>query len=436
MAPELKSSLPTQIHHGFESHPQPDDPLRFAVIHLGPKLHYAIPAMLADGGMLQMLYTDATTESACVRWLERVPTAFKPKVLRRLAGRHLPSNIPRSSVQSWWRPSLQIMWFDWWHRERRKSTRLALVSEVGGHWLAKKAIADNFGGANSLYVHPCVSTEAVREARRRGMFIVLEATSHPFNMRVQKEECDRLGLPLTEGVDSIEQNIRYFAEEASLADVVLAASEYVKRGLIELGISPNRVAVVPYGLDAGFYTEKPQPVPGRILFVGTIDSHKGITYLADAARELRRSGLQVEFRAIGPSSSPALSQHRAFAGLKYLGQVPRAEVKTEFATADIFVFPTLTDGFGMVLLEALFAGLPIVCTPNCGDVVRDGFNGKLIPARDAPALAQAIREIVENRELRDKMSRNALMLKPQFTLESYQSRLLEAVRAHAVRRKG
>jgi glycosyltransferase involved in cell wall biosynthesis len=126
----------------------------------------------------------------------------------------------------------------------------------------------------------------------------------------------------------------------------------------------------------------------------------------------------------------------AFKGLNYVGQVPRSEVKREFASADVLVFPTLTDGFGMVLLEALFAGLPIICTPNCGDVVRDGFNGRVVPSHNTAALAAAIREIVGNRELREQMSRNALARKAEFTLETYQQRLIGAVREHAARRKG
>jgi glycosyltransferase involved in cell wall biosynthesis len=252
-------------------------------------------------------------------------------------------------------------------------------------------------------------------------------------MRTQKEEYERLGLPLIEGMDCIEENIAYFKEEASLADVVLAASEYVKRGLVELGVAPERIAVVPYGLDAGFYSEPPAPQPGRVLYVGTVDSHKGIAYLAEAARQLQAEGFAAEFIAIGPPSSPDIVKHPAFAGLNYVGQVPRSEVKREFARADVFVFPTLTDGFGMVLLEALFAGLPIICTPNCGDVVRDGFNGRVVPAHNAPALAAAIREIVGDRELRARMSRNALARKPEFTLETYQRHLIEAVREHAAR---
>lgn len=408
--------------------------LEFAIIHVGARLHYAVPEVISSAGMLKVMYTDAYSETPCVRLASLVPPSLRPRPLRRLLARQMPASIPKQRVKSWFYPTLQLERFSRAYPKRCKLASLAVECAVGGHWLAHKAVKDNFGGANALYVHPCASTEAIREAWRRGMFIVYEAISHPFNMRTQKEEYDRLSLAPTDGMDCIEENIQFFAKEAALADVVLAASEYVKRGLVELGIPENRIAVVPYGLDAGFHSEPSAPIPGRVLFVGTVDSHKGIAYLAEAGRMLKAEGFNADFVTIGPPSSPELLKHPAVAGLNFVGQVPRDEVKREFAKADLFVFPSLTDGFGMVLLEALFAGLPIVCTPNCGDVVRDGFNGRVVPTHNSQQLAAAIREIVGNRELRAQMSRNALLRKPEFTLDTYQRHLIEAVREHAARR--
>lgn len=409
--------------------------LEFATIHVGARLHYAVPEVLAEAGLLKVLYTDAHAGSPSLKLASLLPPALRPRALRRLLARKIPATIPPSRVKSWAYPTLHQEWFNRAHPQQRKLASYVAEQQIGGHWLGRKAIEDNFGGANALYVHPCACIEAVREAKRRGLFIVYEAISHPFNMRTQKDEYERLGLPLTEGMDCIEENIHFFAEEAALADVVLAASEYVKRGLVELGIATARIAVVPYGLDASFLGEQPKPVPGRILFVGTIDAHKGMAYYAQAARDLKAAGFAGEFRTIGPFSAPNVPSDPAFEGLNYLGQVPRSEVKHEFASADVFVFPTLTDGFGMVLLEALSAGLPIICTPNCGDVVRDGFNGRVVPSHNAAALTSAIREIVENRALREQMSRNALARKTEFTLETYQRRLVEVVVEHAARRK-
>lgn len=399
--------------------------LRFAVIHWGARLHYAVPAVLHSAGILQRLYTDAHADAWPVRALRLLPKALRPKGVRRLLSRKLPESIPKKSVRTLVLPSIrfQFQTLDW---RIRSSARHCYEGRAGPHALSRFAIADDFGGANALYVHPCVSTEAIREAKRRGLLVVLEAISHPFNMRVQKTEYDRLGLPPFEGWKYIDSNIEFFAEEARMADVVLAASKYVKSGLIELGLAEERIAVVPYGLEASFYSMPPAPVPRRILYVGTVDPHKGIAYLAEAARMLRHGRHDYEIRAIGPVAMPGLTSHPAFKGLNYRGQMPREEVKEEFARADVFVFPSLTDGFGIVLLEAVFAGLPIICTACCGDVVKDGFNGRIVPSHDSEALAGAIREIVGNRALRNKMSRQAFAMREQFTLGAYQRRLLNS----------
>lgn len=397
--------------------------LQFAVIHWGARLHYGVAEALERAGMLQTLYTDAHAESGGLFRLGALPAAVQPHALRRLLSRRIPTTIPRTKIRSWVWPALQSEWFNHFRPAWRKNARMQWKHRLGVHWLAQRAIAENFGGANALYVHPCASTDAVREAKRRGMFVVLEAISHPFNKLVEKAEYERFGLAGPEPEIELRDNIAFFKEEAMLADLVFAASPYVREGLIDLGLHPERIAVVPYGLDPGFFSEAATPEPGRVLYVGNIGYLKGVPHLAAAARRLKASGFVGEIRAIG-SHDGLLIQRPEFHGLHYLGQVPRADVRQEFLNADVFAFPTLSDGFGIVLLEALLAGLPIICTPNCGGVVRDGINGRVVPTHDVNNLAAAINEIVGNREQRAEMSRNALGLAHGFTSEAYQQRLV------------
>jgi glycosyltransferase involved in cell wall biosynthesis len=404
--------------------------LRFAVIQLGARLHYAVPAVLERAGMLQMLYTDAYADSPAFGPLRMLPSALQPRGVRRLLSRRVPAAISPAKVRSWIRPSFQIEWLNRRKPQRRKESRYWHDRQAGGHWLAQRAIADNFRGANALYVHPCVSTDAVREAKKRGMFVVLEAISHPFLKRVELAEYEKFGVtPPSECRPELNNdNLAFFKEEALLADLVLAASPYVRDGLIELGLDSARCAVVPYGLDSEFY-EKPQtPEPGRVLYVGNIGYLKGVPYLAEAARRLRAEAFPGEIRAVGFHDG-GLTHRPEFIGPKYVGQIPRAEVKQEFLNADVFVFPTLSDGFGIVLLEAMAAGLPVICTPNCASVVRNGESGYVVPVRDAGALAIGIREIVTNRSVREAFSKEARRQVANFSLERYGARLLTALGA-------
>lgn len=400
--------------------------LRFAVIQLGARLHYAVPAVLAQAGMLQSLYTDAHAGIGGVRWLRPLGGLPGGRGVRRLLARHLPTSIPKSKVRSWLWPSLQIEWLNLCRPKNRKLARYWHARHAGGHWLARRAIEDNFGGANALYVHPCVSTDAVREAKRRGMFVVLEAISHPFNKFVERAEYERFGLTGPEPESELSDNLAFFQAEAELADIILAASPYVKEGLVELGLNAEKIAVVPYGIETNFFHEPARPVHGRVLYVGNIGYLKGIPHLAAAARALHAEGFRGEVRAVGPRDG-RLMERPEFVGLNYLGQVPRSEIKKEFLQADVFVFPTLSDGFGIVLLEALAAGLPVICTPNCAGIVRDGVDGFVVPVRNATALAARMRELVEDRALHDRMAHSARARSRDFTLDAYAARLQQVL---------
>jgi glycosyltransferase involved in cell wall biosynthesis len=114
-------------------------------------------------------------------------------------------------------------------------------------------------------------------------------------------------------------------------------------------------------------------------------------------------------------------------GPRYVGQVPRALVAEEFRRADVFVLPTICDSFGIVLVEAMAMGVPVITTPNCGDVVRDGVEGFVVPPRDSRTLAERIRQVVEDRDLRERMSQRARERVQEFSLASYSARLVRVM---------
>ncbi len=171
---------------------------------------------------------------------------------------------------------------------------------------------------------------------------------------------------------------------------------------------------------------KAQPERGRILFVGTVGLRKGSHYLAAATRELRSRKVPCEVRVAGPVLS-RLARAQIFEGPRYLGQVPRAKVREEFLRADVFVLPTLSDGSALVHLEALACGVPVITTPNCGSIVRDGIDGFLVPIRDVKALTEKIELLVTDRRLRKRMSENARARAREYSWDRYKERLLGAV---------
>ncbi|MCA9239567.1 MAG: glycosyltransferase family 4 protein, partial [Planctomycetales bacterium] len=210
--------------------------------------------------------------------------------------------------------------------------------------------------------------------------------------------------------------------------LVLAASEYSKSGLIDLGVPESKIRLVPYALRTDYFSKPPSPVRGRVLFVGTVGYLKGIPDLAAAARALKKSHPDIEVRVVGPFELD-VANCRDFDGPTYLGQMPRNEVKSEYLNADLFVFPTISDAFGIVLMEALAAGLPIVASPNCADAVDHGVNGLRVPIHDPQAVADAVARIVENRDMRAAMSVASKRKLDYFSPQAYRDRMSRVVAA-------
>lgn len=376
---------------------------------------------------MQALVTDATSEVLAGSQAERLIRWLAPTAEARLQARAIPSDISRNAVHTFLWPSLQIALLNRLGPEHAKSARFTNRFGLGGNWLGRRAIEADFFGADTLYVHPCVCTEAVVEAKRRGKTVIVEAISHPFNKRIESQEQRTFGQAEDQSQELIEDNIRYFRDEALLADMILAASAYVKQGLLELGLPEERVRVVPYGLDERFFSgASPRPVPGVVLYVGAVNLLKGVQYLAAASRILEKIE-GIRFNVVGPSN-PDFQRIEALRGPNYLGQVPRSQVRDHFLSADVFVFPTLSDGFGLVVLEAMAAGLPVVCTRNCADLVQDGVNGFIVPPRDPEALADCVQRIVGDRRLRTRLSAAARETAQQYTIEAYGTNLAAAVR--------
>jgi len=187
---------------------------------------------------------------------------------------------------------------------------------------------------------------------------------------------------------------------------------------------------VPYGVHPEMLSVADESVRGRILFAGTADLRKGIHYLAMAAEKLLEHGLHYEFRVAGDVERSVANQ-RQCRYLTFLGRVPRAGMSREFASADLFVLPSLAEGSAEATYEALACGVPVVTTREAGSIVRDGIEGRIIPSRNVEALANAIAEIVDDRQKRERLSRAARERARDYTWARYGQRLLEALKCFA-----
>src|SRR5690606_29766449 len=104
--------------------------------------------------------------------------------------------------------------------------------------------------------------------------------------------------------------------------------------------------------------------------------------------------------------------------------VPQSSLPEIYRGADVFVFPSLLEGMGLVVLEAMACGLPIITTPNGpSDIVRDGIDGFVVPVRDPDAIAERLEYLYKHPDQRQEMGHNAQIRAREFTWKAYRERI-------------
>jgi glycosyltransferase involved in cell wall biosynthesis len=221
--------------------------------------------------------------------------------------------------------------------------------------------------------------------------------------------------------------------ELALADLVLVPSRFVLEQLRSRGLEERRLAVEPYGIDPGPYTSvQRKKRPGEdvaCVMVGQIGFRKGVRILLDAARLLEGRG--VRFRLVGPMVSPSAYRDPP-PNVDWAGARAPAGVPAELGLADIFVLPSLEDSYGLVVLEAMAAGLPVVTTTHTGasELLTHGVEGLVVPAGDVGALVDAVQWLARDpvrRQAMGEAARRRVLATSGAT--SYTDRVLGRVRA-------
>ena len=223
------------------------------------------------------------------------------------------------------------------------------------------------------------------------------------------------------------------AEALGRAAAVIAVSGELARLVEELGVSRDRIKQIPNGVDCTLFKLRPNKQPGqggwKILYVGRYDPAKGIGVLLDAAARLCAAGHDIQVTLVGGSASTGRGEsfRRQASELKlqdrvrFLDEVPSAELPRHMGEADLFVLPSFSEGLPLVLVEALASGLPVVVTP-CGgpeEVVREDESvGRLAQVGDPVDLERQIAHVIAHY---DDYDRQAIR---QFARERYDYRTI------------
>jgi glycosyltransferase involved in cell wall biosynthesis len=419
----------------------------WTIAQIGARESYAAARAFVPSGRFKRLYTDI--------WCRYGPglLGHGPAALRAIAGRR-HADVPSGRVVSF-TPS--AVWQEARSRfgGRYTANKYDTFLRVG-RWFDRRVLShlDRHllePNADAFFTYNTGALETLRALRQHGVvaFVDQMDTARVAYDLVRDEAAKWPGW------ESAPQSVpdAYFdrlAAEWQAAAGVVVNSEWTATALVRQGVPRAKIHIVPLAFEPG-RASRPQPDaassktgradasalanrPFTVLWLGNVVLQKGIQYLIAAARLI--ADRPIRFVVVGGIGISRQAVESAPPSVEFVGRVTRDRAAEAYRAADLFVFPTLSDGFGLTQLEAMAHGLPVIATPNCGAVVDHGRDGLIVPPADANALASAIAELDDDRQRLEEMGRQALGKAGTFSLSAFADRLDAAYHGSSARLAG
>lgn len=247
------------------------------------------------------------------------------------------------------------------------------------------------------------------------------------DLEKNREYSDKLEREIS--TKNYQKNCNKNLEEINLADYFIGASYFTKKSLEYSGKSEHTIFTCEYGIDSNIYKYKEKKQKDKIncIFVGRLTQQKGIFYFLEAIKNLDED--KFKFKLIGDYDIKS----RYFDDFKdkceFTGHITKDKVIKECQEADIMVFPSLADGFGLSALEAMACGVPVICSSNAGvsDLIIDGYNGFVINPGDSNIIYEKLTWIQENKDILKKISINAKDTAENQSWDKYNTKIKNSI---------
>lgn len=315
-------------------------------------------------------------------------------------------------------PRTKVETFPWLHTPDILLTR----ANLNPVWLS-----DHLGYTNALVfdrwtdrrMPPCDALVAISGAglrtgvhlqQRGGVFICDRGSSHiRYQYDVLTEEYQRWR------VDYPAADIRDIRREEEIyhkADAVTVPSIFAARSFVEMGVPADKVHNIPYGvlLESFRRTAEPAADSFEVIFAGGIGLRKGVPYLLEAFSRLKHPAKRLRFVGdVLPDLKPVLGR-LPLDRVEFAGSVPQSRLAEMMSASHVLVLPSIEEGFGMVMNQAMACGCPVIASNHTGalDVIQDGSNGFIVPIRDVDAIRDRLQQLADDPDLQRTMGANAL----------------------------
>lgn len=393
---------------------------KIALALLGARMNYQEAEILNSEGLLERLYTDfyIGNKPLFKKILSFIP--FKPKPLINALER-LNKNLPINKVKSF-----DILGIDYWFKryglkntEEIDSLDAKIYSQFN-----KKIIKNLPQNISAVYGMNGASLELFQWAKERNIKCILHQLIAPKS--TEKRILSRRFPSNKNEIEKREKN------EWILADLIICASKFTRDSLIEEGADPSKCKIIPYQINLPNLkfnrTIKNKCDKLKILFAGTVGHRKGVPYLLEASDKLNLKDFEIILA--GENNLPKNLIQKYQNKVKFIGRIPRKKMIQLYLNSDILVFPSLCEGFGFVIPEAMNAGLPVITTANTAapEIIKNQKEGFIIPIRDANSIVEKLNILNKNRKLLYKLSLNAYQKAKKIDPRIYRKNLIKELK--------
>ena len=390
---------------------------RVAVMQDGARLHYALPLALQRTGLLEAMFTDwFVTPGSRSAVIAALLGQVAPELGQRLSGRRCPELDPER-IASNARIALKV-----WLTRLRGAAPEAREARLAG-WMADWVGRRGWGEANCLMGFVRNTDPRLCEAAQSaGLVTIVDQMIAPAEIEYATLLRQAERWPdWVDGAGPIRPGTVIELEQRTwrAADHITCPSAYVRAGLLQQGLEPERVSEVAYPIDADAWEavdRSGRTGPVIVGFVGAVGLRKGAPIVFELARLFDPA--RVRFVMVGPLGAPPRVMASA-GSLTLIGAVPRSAVRAHLRAFDVFLLPSACEGSAGAVMEAMASALPVVTTPSSGTPVRDGVEGFVREVDDLEGLASCLGWLTEDSELRRHMGLAARWRAEEFSVDRY-----------------
>lgn len=344
---------------------------------------------------------------------------FPGQVLYKLSGNPKLKDLKRRSLDTTWQPYTRSKsFFEFGRLVTSKFKLNFLIKHEKGlfcidrvyqkhdKWVARTLAKAKKQGLSGAYAYEDGALHTFEEAKQLGLYCIYDLPIGYWKsarLLMQKEfEVNPDWSSTLTGFNDSPKKLQKKDQELALADMIFVASSFTKKTLEDYAGNLPEIKVIPYGFPEVTKVKEYEPLENRklkVLFIGGLSQRKGLSYLFEAVEEMQD---KIALTIVGNKAVPncnalnlALEKHN------WIPSLSHKEVLQCMRDHDVFVFPSLFEGFGLVITEAMSQGIPVITTERTAgpDLIKDGEDGWIVPAGSSAALKEVLQKILETPEI-------------------------------------